>query len=89
MATKGKAKPLTGAARERMIDFIHKPLSVWLRTIMKSNFDAPKSAEACDITTEAVARAVRDTIGASPMGKGAVRTMAFTLLDSDDGKETK
>jgi hypothetical protein len=77
-----KTPPLTGASREQVIGFMHKPLTAWLRTMMAKMFDKPRSSEACDITATAVSRALQETIGAEPSGKAVLEHLALDILEN-------
>jgi hypothetical protein len=84
-----KPIPLTGQNRENMISYIHQPLIAWLNEIMKGMFVAPRSSDACDVTAEAVARALRDTIGAQPYGKAILQRLALDILDETNAKASR
>ena len=84
MATE-KYKPLAGAQRKQMIDFIRTPLEAWIKVGMQKSFPHPLSSESCNIMAEAVGLAVMNTIGSSPMGKAALHQLALDILDKHKG----
>jgi hypothetical protein len=79
----GTPMPTAGTDRERLILMIHKPLVAWIRTVGVGIFTNPHSSEACDMTAEAVTRALRDTVGREAGGKAVLKRIALDILDDN------